>query len=359
MNITFLIGNGFDLNIGLDTKYSDFLKEYAVITDEDSDVFKKFKSQILKDQKVWANAEKAFGEATKIFKEQGYTAEDFCSCHEDFCVKLAAYLLGQEQRLNYSALSDGLVQGFVSGVKNYKRSFREAEGEAITAAENTFPGGYTYNFLSFNYTSVLDLCVEMLRPKSGLLGARRTRNGTATNQLGSVLHVHGTVHKDLVLGVNDLSQVAEPMLFDGYDEEYINELIKPKTNEINQENADKKAFDLLKGSDVIYVYGMSIGETDKLWWERICELMLQKPNLHLILHQYDAPEDGLIRREFRLFVNKERKRFTAYSDLDDAKKASIEARIHIDRTNIFEGLLKIVESPTNEESSEKVLATMA
>lgn len=123
MNITFLIGNEFDLNIGLDTKYSDFLKEYAVITDEDSDVFKKFKFQIRKDQKMWSNAEKAFGETTKDFKEQGYTAEEFCSCHEDFCVKLAAYLLGQEQRLNYSALSDGLVQGFVGGVKTIKEVF--------------------------------------------------------------------------------------------------------------------------------------------------------------------------------------------------------------------------------------------
>ncbi|MBQ4340212.1 MAG: tryptophan synthase subunit beta, partial [Firmicutes bacterium] len=29
MNITFLIGNGFDLNIGLATTYSAFLKEYT------------------------------------------------------------------------------------------------------------------------------------------------------------------------------------------------------------------------------------------------------------------------------------------------------------------------------------------
>lgn len=28
MNITFLIGNGFDRNLGLDTTYSDFIKVY-------------------------------------------------------------------------------------------------------------------------------------------------------------------------------------------------------------------------------------------------------------------------------------------------------------------------------------------
>ena len=31
MKITFLVGNGFDLNLGLDTNYSDFLKEYKKI----------------------------------------------------------------------------------------------------------------------------------------------------------------------------------------------------------------------------------------------------------------------------------------------------------------------------------------
>ena len=29
MNITFLIGNGFDLNLGLATAYSDFVKYYT------------------------------------------------------------------------------------------------------------------------------------------------------------------------------------------------------------------------------------------------------------------------------------------------------------------------------------------
>ncbi len=31
MYITFLIGNGFDLNLGLKTKYKDFLEVYASV----------------------------------------------------------------------------------------------------------------------------------------------------------------------------------------------------------------------------------------------------------------------------------------------------------------------------------------
>ena len=40
MNITFLIGNGFDLNIGLATKYSDFLKKYTEPSGKDSDLLR-------------------------------------------------------------------------------------------------------------------------------------------------------------------------------------------------------------------------------------------------------------------------------------------------------------------------------
>lgn len=357
MNITFLIGNGFDLNIGLATTYSAFLEEYAKPSDKDSDLLKYFKQKILKDAKMWSNAEMAFGAATKQFLDDGYTAEDFCICHEDFCVKLAEYLLGQKQRLNYSALNDALVSGFVKGIQSYKSGFREAEAGIITTAENTFGGGFTFNFISFNYTAVLDLCLAAARKKPGVLGKRRMSNGSSDNQFGNLLHVHGTVHRDMVLGVNDAGQIAAPQLFEGYDEEYINELIKQKTNEINEENSDKKAFELLKKSDLIYIYGMSTGETDKLWWERICDLMAQKQNLHLIIHKYDAPEDRLIRRTYRLFISAVRKEFVAYSGLDDAKKEAIMARIHIAKTNVFSELCKLVESPDNTPIAEESTAS--
>jgi hypothetical protein len=120
---------------------------------------------------------------------------------------------------------------------------------------------------------------------------------------------------------------------------------------------DQKAFDLLKKSDLIYIYGMSLGETDKLWWDRICTIMAQKAQLHVIIHRYDAPEDGLIRRRFLQFTSQVKKEFTAYSQLDDAKKKALEARIHIDPTNIFKELKDIVDNPANVASQAKVVTS--
>ena len=68
MNITYLIGNGFDLNLGLKTKYADFLQEYRNIESGDL-VIGKFKSDIANNLKHWADAESAFGEYTERFND--------------------------------------------------------------------------------------------------------------------------------------------------------------------------------------------------------------------------------------------------------------------------------------------------
>lgn len=309
MNITFLIGNGFDLNLGLKTKYTDFLKVYKPILQEDVDCVEYFKNQILKNESLWANVESSFGMVTAQFKEDNHTAEEYCICHESFCLKLADYLLAQEQQLNYTDLNSYLVKGFSKAILNYKKGFRELEQNQLVSAENNIGGGLIFNFINFNYTQTLDMCVSAVREKSNILGKRTHNRTTVDNHIEKVLHVHGTVHRDMVLGVNDISQISDSSLFDGYDDEFINEIIKQKTNEINEENMDQKVFELLKSSDLIYIYGMSTGATDKLWWERICELMNQKKDLHLIIHKFDAPEDGLIRRSFRVFIKKSKKRF--------------------------------------------------
>lgn len=68
MNITFLIGNGFDLNIGLSTTFSDFLERYVEVSLSDTAIIQHFKSSVLKDTELWANAELAFGAATQQFE---------------------------------------------------------------------------------------------------------------------------------------------------------------------------------------------------------------------------------------------------------------------------------------------------
>lgn len=99
MNITFMIGNGFDINLGLDTKYTDFIKVYRSIQPRDNKIIRRFKEEIIEQNlPLWANAEMAFGKQTSFISED-FTVEDYCNCHSHFCTALAEYLKGEQKRL--------------------------------------------------------------------------------------------------------------------------------------------------------------------------------------------------------------------------------------------------------------------
>lgn len=349
MNITFLIGNGFDLNLGLKTRYSNFLKEYQKPNEKDSDLLCFFKNEVLKDNDLWGNAEEAFGISTKQFKEKGYTAEDFCNCHENFCDELAEYLRGQVSTFDQCIEGREIAQLFAQNLQKYKDSFSTEEKGVISKAENTVGSGIVYNFINFNYTNTLDAFVDSLRKNRSLLGKRKHSNTLYENTIGKLIHVHGTLDVGMVLGVNDVSQISSPDLFEDYAEEYIGELIKQQTNKLNGENVDRNVHELLKSSHLIYIYGMAIGATDRLWWQRICSWLSSNPHAHLIIHKFDAPQPSRILRRYISYTKDQQKKFVDLSDLDDDKKKSIIDRIHIDNSNIFDELKDIaVIVPTNE-----------
>ena len=98
MNITFLIGNGFDLNLGLDTSYKSFIKEYTKDidnTEDDGSALYYFKKNISRNKELWSSAEEAIGQITAKFKSDEKNADDFSNCHSNFCQELAEYLANQ------------------------------------------------------------------------------------------------------------------------------------------------------------------------------------------------------------------------------------------------------------------------
>lgn len=360
MYITFLIGNGFDLNLGLKTKYKDFLEVYTSESNsaeaENNSILSYFKKEISENEDLWSDAELAFGQLTNKFKSDNKNAEDFSECHEDFCVNLAKYLIDQENRINFDNHKEITSKALYSALQNYLNYFREVEKEQIKSSYFNIEEGFVYNFINFNYTKTLNQCILAMKNSGTDLGKRIFRGNTShTNGLGNIINVHGTVSRDMVFGVGDKSQIAMPSLFDGYSNEYINQIIKSEIDKDNKENTYKKAFNVLGNSKLIYIYGMSIGETDKLWWDKICTLMHNDKNLNIIIHMFDTPKNMLIRRKYTTFENQVRERFLSFSNLDKSQKDNICKRIHIDGSNIFNGLTNLVENPKNV--FEKELAT--
>lgn len=342
MQITFLIGNGFDLNLGLKTRYKDFLEFYPSTEPLDyvnKNAIDRFKKDIQKDIETWADAEKAFGFYTEKMYNDGYTANDFCDCHEDFCKKLADYLSEEQKKIDFSNDEDQIPNIFAEAIAfdNLKKHFRMEQREQLEKASNNFKDGFHYNFIVFNYTNTVDKCFELARKKANL-GRRKYGRETFINGFGQLIHVHGTVNRNMVLGVNDLSQIKAPELFQGTPEENINQIIKRNTNEMYEEHTDSQVLELLNKSNLIYIYGMSIGDTDKIWWERIIDLMKSNSSIHLIIYRIDKVEDELMRRRVKTFENEVKEHFLENQELTDQQRRKLQSQIHIDGLNIFEGL---------------------
>lgn len=342
MNITFLIGNGFDLNLGLKTKYSDFIEYYTKTDTNENKLINNFKKDLKHGDINWADAEIAFGEYSDKFASETNGAEMFCECHDDFCHSLAMYLKEQENLLNIDNIKDKFIMAFSSGIKNFPNNFREETQNKINSYIASFNSEIIYNFIIFNYTTILDNLFyykSQINSQLGYTYVKTTpRNISKSNMINKYIHVHGTYARDMVLGVNDETQIKNTNIFLNYPDEYISQIIKIKTNQMNENNIDKKAESILNKSDLIYIYGMSIGATDKLWWERICNIMIKNPKLILIVYLLNAPQDEIQSRKFVTCQRKFREKFTNLYNSDTQRKNDIITRIYIDKINIFEEL---------------------
>lgn len=353
MNVTFLIGNGFDLNLGLDTQYPDFLKEYLVDNPKDNDGIKRFKKDIQKRDKedqankvdrLWSNAELAFGNYTGEVAAQGKTVDTYFERYDDFCLHLAEYLQKQELRF----CTDGRGQDFVDSIQDFHAGLTETQKAVIAKAEAGINGGYVFNFIIFNYTEIIDEIINDIKESKPKFGHRLIGSTNYTNSIGRVIHVHGTTTKDMIFGVNDESQVACMELFEGVSPNYLNSLIKQKTNQGNGARIDEKTLEIINSSSCFYIYGMSMGATDAIWWQRIIKRMREASAVHTYIYGYDAPKETLIRRKRWLYNDEKKDQLLSFAS---GQTTELTERIHVVNDNIFE-VFQNTALPSSSNNSE-------
>lgn len=351
MNITFLIGNGFDLNMGLQTLYSDFLKEYKKI-DTKSKNLNSFRQNISENETEWASAEIALGKYTANFGKGEAAA--FSECHVDFCEQLAKYLTHQMNRIDYNAVEKNIINS-ISHLNQLTKPFPTQESEQIKQIyRNRQSENIIFNFICFNYTDTLSKFLNIIKKLPNEIGSHTWGSQLFKHTVGDIYYVHGTVEKEMILGVNDDTQIAKNDIFDCEDGEIYKQLfIKQRANTSYLENRDTKVAQLIQKSHIIYIYGMSIGETDKLWWERICTWLNSSVDRHLIIHKHTMPEKSVVPVKYQLEENKTKKDFANKSSLHEQARKSIQSRIHVTSDNIFEDMIDVARKEKTEEATNK------
>ena len=282
MRITFLIGNGFDLNAGLKTRFSDFFKVYCEETKNDTPAIKQFKEDISTNIELWSDFEKQMGEYTfkvaqDIFQEGELSIEEYYTCIDDFRNKFIIYLNEEIKHPTVLIMKDRIREKCQDMLINPFRYLRTGQRERLyNYIKNAQPRPLPveYGFVVFNYT---DMCEECM----GILGSRTIR-GYCDGPIEAVIsadrfvYVHGRLGSEILLGVDNISQISNPFLRN--DEEFLYSIVKPISNRELESGQDERAKELIEASNIIIIYGMSLGETDKSWWRVIADWLLEGKN---------------------------------------------------------------------------------
>lgn len=279
MNITFMIGNGFDVGVGMKSRFSDYFPKYISESKDKDDSLKGISNSISENEEKWSYFEKTLGEYTQEFSNS--TARKLINQLKDFMSGFITYLKSEEATLSFDdkeMISKRITNAFMNFYST--DNLRPASSDDVSEIFRRHSGeNHVYNFINFNYTYVLKNCIETI-PESKMV-----RKNGRTDKIGEIIHVHGTVDLNPITGVNDSTQISNEEL--SKNERFLKIVVKPKNNDANRMKFDVNATSILENSTIICVYGMSLGETDKKWWTAILNWLKASSERQLIVFDYD------------------------------------------------------------------------
>ena len=231
----------------------------------------------------------------------------------------------------------------IENIQNFSYNFSKALSDfylndnlpygSAEAIKNVFSGNkssaHNYNFINFNYSNVLDRC--LLTVENGVVKKRSVGGNEKKDIIKENVHVHGKYGVYPMMGVNDSSQISNKEL--AKDTEFISNFVKPLINERIRMGFHAKAKKLIDESTIICVYGMALGETDKIWWKNIVNWLVTNSTRHLVIFDYD--EEYTMNSQFA-WIKKENTYINKLGNLSGVSVESVRSRIHLAvHKNIF------------------------
>lgn len=291
-NLLLIIGNGFDIDLGLNTRYSDFVKSrfYPVkgkvvntgCYDSDIDFFKSL--NLLKylkyeyNNKKWFDVEISLLEYVKLNtnKENIEKRKDVYNKYEYLCNS-------EKVKADFNKLRKSLIS-YLNSI-----SFSEIKKESVSAKLLMSLEKKSVTILSYNYTDLNRIMKE--------LGIKNNKE---------YLHVHGCLDDEsIILGVQDNVEIPENANF----------IIKSHSEYFRSCDIRGK----LEEADHVIFFGHSLGETDYHYFQDFFQkqsgLFGEKPRRKKIsFFTYDEDSRQNIISQLRKMNNK---RVNYMFDLND------------------------------------------
>ena len=334
MNITFFIGNGFDIGMGINSKFKDFYPIYQAQSLEKEDRIRMLSENIKSDYDTWSDFETALGKYTSKFDIDN--KQDFIDQAKDFERDFVDYLKVQEGMLSFSNTKE-ISNTIVKALTQYYYN-----GNLPVESANVFSKIYTshnrenhnYYFINFNYTQTLKKCISTL--ENNIVSKRKYGNSAeCVDRIIKIVDIHGQIGLNPIIGVNDTEQIENKAL--AKDRRFTRYIVKPTLNQLLRNGNDAAAEEVIAQSNIICIYGMSLGATDKKWWNAILAWLSKSTERQLVFFDYDknysnADQFGRLEKEDSLID-----KLVKYNISNNVDVEALRPRIHIAiNKNIFE-----------------------
>lgn len=176
----------------------------------------------------------------------------------------------------------------INSLDNFQGNLSKDEKDMIERIKTRHGGSNIwYNFVSFNYTNCLDKMIDIQKKESVTISTHTYGNNkySTSSILENIYHIHGTVNEEMILGVNDESQINNEFLKE--NAEFCNGFIKTQMNKLIGQQKTEDVKNLILNSKIICLFGISMGKTDKIWWEEIFRWLLQNEENLLVIFWRD------------------------------------------------------------------------
>ena len=307
MNILFLIGNGFDINVGLKTRFRDVLASYLEEENKDPRI-QKFKKDISKDFENWSDFEKQMGVYTEEYTLE--TIDDYCFCMKNFKESLIRHLGKEEDKIDFDVKRDEIVKVFNGSILHFYDKLTNSSKNILLNMIQSDVNRDIYNFITFNYTSVLDKCLKIIKLSDS-----------------TVLHIHGDVSKNPIMGVDNLSQIANEELSN--NGKLTRTIVKPIINKKLKNMNNSEGKNLIDQSNIICLFGLSLAETDKTWWRTIGYWLRRNSDSQLVIFNVVNQWNEIHPDEEIENIDAIEEKFCFVAGFSEKERESIADRIHI------------------------------
>lgn len=326
MNTLFILGNGFDLNLKLKTKYSEFYTYYQKIKSE-SPIVKDLKKDMLSDYDSWADLEIAIGKYTQHLK----SVKEYDELIEDIGENLATYLELQEADFDFQKINK---ESFFHYLCFPEKSLSIGQAEQISEYRKKWSNSYWYvNIVTLNYTRSVEKIIGDFKRGTNI-GLQE--NSSVPISLLSLEHIHGYTDERMVIGVNDISQISN--LEFQKEDDILESLVKTFCNKALDHKIERTFENQINDANLICIYGSSIGETDACWWETIAKRLKEDCRLIIFSHGHEVrPRVG---HKNNRAAKKTRDLFLNRANLTEEEKIVIRDKIFVTiNSKLFEKMI--------------------